>query len=104
MNDPTEGAPWFGRSTASGEVLIVAGYPGDWRRADASIPGGFPMVNDGQGWRVDHAAHRTPYSPHPEVQKPPVHRTEHSGLHTKFCVLCLSGEHQHIDATQEPTR
>lgn len=65
--DPTAEAPWYGRSAATGETLIVSGYPTDWRRADRSIPGGWPMVNDGRGWRVDSDPRRTPYSPHPEV-------------------------------------
>ncbi|MFD3955921.1 MULTISPECIES: hypothetical protein [Streptomyces] len=28
-------------------------------------------------------------------------RIRHSGPDTKFCVLCLSGEHQRIDATSD---
>lgn len=28
-------------------------------------------------------------------------RIRHSGPDTKFCVLCLSGEHQRIDATDD---
>jgi hypothetical protein len=27
-------------------------------------------------------------------------RVKHSGPHTKFCVLCLSGEHERIDEVQ----
>ncbi|ACX71166.1 hypothetical protein pZL12.89 [Streptomyces phage ZL12] len=90
MSNPTESAPWFGRSTASGEVLIVAGYPTDWRRADASIPGGFPMVNDGQGWRDDRAAHRTPYSPHPTV---PADAAQPDDPATGHRLPCVDGNH-----------
>jgi hypothetical protein len=32
-----------------------------------SIPGGWPMVNDGRGWSVDRNADRIPYSPHPDI-------------------------------------
>ncbi|MFW3477388.1 hypothetical protein [Streptomyces microflavus] len=67
MNTPTETAPWYGRSTASGMTLIVAGYVTNWRMADLSIPGGWPMVNDGRGWSVDRADRRIPYSPHPDI-------------------------------------
>jgi hypothetical protein len=28
---------------------------------------------------------------------PTVERVKHSGPHTKFCVLCLSGEHERVD-------
>ncbi len=37
--------------------------------------------------------------PYPE--QGPTSRAQHSGPHTKFCVLCRSGEHQRIDATDE---
>ncbi|WP_143651693.1 hypothetical protein [Streptomyces sp. SS07] len=90
MSNPTESAPWFGRSTANGEVLIVAGYPTDWRRADASIPGGFPMVNDGRGWRDDRAAHRTPYSPHPTV---PTDAAQPGDPATGHRLPCVDGNH-----------
>ena len=67
MSDPTEVEPWYGRSTASGQTLVVAGYETRWHEADMSIPGGWPMVNDGRGWCVDRDAHRIPYSPHPDI-------------------------------------
>ncbi|MFE9461626.1 hypothetical protein [Streptomyces californicus] len=67
MNNPTEAAPWYGRSTANGATLIVAGRETSWHEADLSIPGGWPMVNNGRGWAVDRAARRIPYSPHPDI-------------------------------------
>ncbi|MFE2563008.1 hypothetical protein [Streptomyces mirabilis] len=35
--------------------------------------------------------------PHQPEATPPVGRVKHSGPNTKFCVLCLSGEHERID-------
>jgi hypothetical protein len=67
MSEPTEAAPWFGRSTANGQTLVVAGCATSRRAADMSIPGGWPMVNDGRGWSVDRNADRIPYSPHPDI-------------------------------------
>ncbi|MEU0160209.1 hypothetical protein ABZ154_15545 [Streptomyces sp. NPDC006261] len=31
----------------------------------------------------------------------PVTRVQHSGPDTRFCILCLSGEHQRIDANND---
>ncbi|WP_141662949.1 hypothetical protein [Streptomyces sp. Wb2n-11] len=67
MSAPTEAAPWYGRSTANGQTLVVAGSPTHWHQADMSIPGGWPMVNDGRGWQDDRDARRIPYSPHPDI-------------------------------------
>ncbi|MFD7428433.1 hypothetical protein ACFV6Z_15495 [Streptomyces sp. NPDC059818] len=36
------------------------------------------------------------------TEEPTVERVKHSGPDTRFCVLCLSGNHDH--ATEEPTR
>ncbi|WP_406078730.1 hypothetical protein OG337_29000 [[Kitasatospora] papulosa] len=35
------------------------------------------------------------------IEDNPVGGVQHSGPDTKFCVLCLSGEHQRIDATDD---
>lgn len=35
------------------------------------------------------------------VEDSPVIRVQHSGTDTKFCVLCLSGEHQRADDDEE---
>lgn len=39
----------------------------------------------------------------PEDDTPePVERVKHSGPDTKFCVLCLSGEHERVDDAEQP--
>ncbi|MFE5585621.1 hypothetical protein [Kitasatospora sp. NPDC056531] len=68
--EPSGNAPWYGRSSATGLIVIVAGHTGDPALTDASIPGGWPMVNHGGGWEVDRNPHRVPYSPHPHIPAP----------------------------------
>lgn len=34
--------------------------------------------------------------------EPAAGRVKHSGPHTKFCVLCLSGEHERVDDDGQP--
>ncbi|MBV6695509.1 hypothetical protein [Kitasatospora aureofaciens] len=64
---PSDNSPWYGRSSATGLTLIVAGHATEPGLADTSIPGGRPMVNHGRGWEVDRGPHRVPYSPHPHI-------------------------------------
>ena len=34
--------------------------------------------------------------------EPTAARVKHSGPNTKFCVLCLSGEHERVDEADQP--
>ncbi|WP_431683703.1 hypothetical protein [Kitasatospora sp. KL5] len=68
--EPSDNSPWYGRSSTTGLILIVAGHAADPGLADTSIPGGWPMVNHGKGWEVDRSPLRVPYSPHPHIPTP----------------------------------
>ncbi|WP_411147416.1 hypothetical protein [Streptomyces sp. A30] len=60
---PRTDRPWYGRTTASGHIVTVAGRTVD---VDEAISGGHPMRNQGDGWEIDNAPERVPYSPHPD--------------------------------------
>ncbi|MFJ5926489.1 hypothetical protein ACIQF6_28190 [Kitasatospora sp. NPDC092948] len=64
----------YGRSSASGRVLTVAGYEHSASNVDLSIPGGWPMVDHGDGWERDLSPERTGYSPSPAAE-PDLDRT-----------------------------
>lgn len=52
--------------------------------------------------QADKDFHRARWNSAAPVEKPAIEGVKHSGPDTRFCVLCLSGGHDH--ATEEPTR
>ncbi|MGW7786037.1 hypothetical protein [Streptomyces tricolor] len=52
--------------------------------------------------RDTHIAARTANPGAMDPAPHPARRVRHSGPDTKFCVLCLSGEHERVDEAQQP--
>lgn len=72
----------------------------DCERCDGSGLDPDAFFVEGDVWTHAPCSECLPEDDEPEPE-PATERVKHSGPHTKFCVLCLSGEHERIDDEEQ---